>query len=169
MAVGENQPVETEFRITRDPRSRDIYYGGENIGSLRRDEGSSFKVVLGSDYDPHDAIPIQMLEAVTREVHSIGQEHLDPYRLLRRTARDLIFERTGMPGHPGCTDRFLIDAVRREVGLSPAQPWNEWSSNPFRDFRDNLIATIQEAGVEIKEPTTEVGHIAEALVTVLFH
>lgn len=168
MAVLENQPGGIEFRITRDPRSRAIYHGGGKIGSLQQDEDNSFKVVLGPDYDPPNTLDMTILEAVRREIDSIKKEHFDPYGLLRRTTRDLLFELTGEPGHPGSTDRSLLDAVRGEVHLPPSEPWSEWGPNPFQDFRARLIETIQQAGVEIKKPTTEVRHITEAIVTVLF-
>lgn len=168
MAALENQPPETEFRITRDPRSRDIYHGGEKIGSLRKDEDNSFQVVLRPDYSPVNTFRMEILVAAQREITGIENEHFDPHRLLRRTIRDLVFERTGMSGHPGCTDKFLLNALRGEINLPPSEPWSEWGSSPYQDFRARLIETIQEAGVGIREPTTEVRHITEALVTVLF-
>lgn len=65
-------------------------------------------------------------------------------------------------------DRDIVDAIRNRVDLAPSQPWDEWVDGwNHIYFREYLIETLQEAGVVIKEPVIEVGHILEGLRTLL--
>lgn len=88
------------------------------------------------------------------------------YVALRQETRELLSQ-AGIRSNLGWTDYDIVSAVRIKATLPPVDSWNQWGEKPYEDYRDRLIAIVQEAGVELTEPVTEVANILHGLRTLL--
>jgi len=86
----------------------------------------------------------------------------EKFLLLRQESRQALYE-AGVVSNPGWTDHDIVSAVRRKAGLAQVEPWNEWSKKEYKTFRNGLVQTLQEAGVELEKPVTKVQHVVQGL------
>ncbi|OGE16238.1 hypothetical protein A3F00_02640 [Candidatus Daviesbacteria bacterium RIFCSPHIGHO2_12_FULL_37_11] len=94
-----------------------------------------------------------------------------PYLILRQEVRSLLWLDGGIPSNPGWGNWEIVNAFRSKAGLLPSsEPWDDESdekNDEFFEYRYHLIRAIREAGVEIKEPISEVNNIIEGLALLL--
>lgn len=91
-----------------------------------------------------------------------------PYLALRQDARDILCQ-VGIFSDLVWSDWEIVNAFRNKVRLPGVEQWDEGYEHGlgFAGYRDHLIETLQEAGVEIREPITEVDHIIDGLRTLI--
>ena len=73
----------------------------------------------------------------------------NPYLVLRQETRQLLSD-VDIPSNPGFLDHDIVSAIRENAGLPPVDDWDEMSNDSYDFFRDGLIQTLQEKGVEIQ-------------------
>lgn len=88
------------------------------------------------------------------------------YLVLRQETRRLLSD-VGVPNNLGFLDQNIVSGIRQKVDLPPLEDWDESSDNSYELFRDGLIQTLQEAGIEFAEGDIEVADIIRELRTLL--